>query len=207
MQRPAFSSASNSSFGARSAGAGRAFTAARPARGPVVVDSALIWMLAAASLGYWLLKLGEGGASVSTAAVAAPVAPPLAADARALARLLGATDAPPAPSVAASSRFALQGVVRGGASGAVLVSVDGKPARPVRVGMPVEGYVLQSIGARSATFGAQTGDAAGFTIELPALPVASTADASAATGAASPPALNPDGSTAGILGAGGVPVR
>ena len=53
------------------------------------------------------------------------------------------------------------------------IAVDGKPARPFRVGYPVaEGYVLQSLDRRAATFGASRNSAPAFTLQLPTRPLA-----------------------------------
>ena len=88
----------------------------------------------------------------------------------AAARSLGA-----APVVAAAptlaSRFQLQGVMAGGPNaGAALIAVDGKAAKPYRVGAELEGgLVLQSVQGRQA---ALAGDMAGppvLTLELPPL--------------------------------------
>ncbi|WP_260396770.1 hypothetical protein [Variovorax sp. KBW07] len=93
------------------------------------------------------------------------------ADSDAVARLLGvlpaSSTAPVAPE--AASRFALSGVVADPSKqGAALISIDGKPPRPFRVGSKVgEGYVLQSVGVRAATLGAQLDGPAAFTLQLP----------------------------------------
>ena len=94
-------------------------------------------------------------------------------DAQALARLLGA--APAAPGVAApvaptASRFTLIGVLSGRSSGggAALIAVDGKPAKPFRVGAAVdEGLVLQALGPRQAQLGASMGGPATVTLDMP----------------------------------------
>jgi len=128
-----------------------------------------LWLLAAASAAYWGLRLTSAPAAAPVA-VAAPVAAP--ADPVAVGRLLGAGAMAAAPSgVAAppaSSRFALVGVVAGASQrGAALIAVDGKPAKPFRVGARVdEGLVLQSVAPRRATLGPADGPAA-FTLELP----------------------------------------
>jgi len=75
--------------------------------------------------------------------------------------------APVAPE--AASRFALSGVVADPSKqGAALISIDGKPPRPFRVGSKVgDNYVLQSVGVRAATLGAQVDGPAAFTLQLP----------------------------------------
>lgn len=132
-----------------------------------------LWALAGASVVAWGLRL-TAGSSGPAAPVAAPAA--VAPDVQALARLLGAGPAP-AQAVAASpslaSRFVLQGVLAGTASGggAALIAVDGKPPKPFRVGAAVDdGLVLQSLSRREARLGpAPTGDST-LTLVVPLKP-------------------------------------
>jgi general secretion pathway protein C len=57
--------------------------------------------------------------------------------------------------------------------GAALIAVDGKPARPFRVGsMLVEGFVLQSVGPRSAALGGSFDGPTALTLQLPVRPMA-----------------------------------
>jgi general secretion pathway protein C len=131
--------------------------------------------LAAASVVYWGLKLG-GSAGLASAPVAGQkqVGP---ADPAAIARLLGSTPAaaasPMGPPVASlASRFQLVGVVAGERSGggAAVIAVDGKPARPYRVGAALdEGLLLQSVRGRTAIIAAQPSGPALVTLELPPL--------------------------------------
>ena len=125
-----------------------------------------IWALAAASAAYWGLRLSAGApGSAAPAVSSATVAP----DAQAMARLLGAVVAP-VPVAAASSRFALVGVLAGRHSGggAALIAVDGKPAKPYRVGSAIDtGLVLQSLGPRQAHLGASVAGPASLTLEMP----------------------------------------
>jgi general secretion pathway protein C len=94
----------------------------------------------------------------------------------AIARLLGGTPsaaALAAPMAVASlaSRFQLVGVVAGATSGrgAAVISVDGRPARPFRVGTQVdEGVVLQSVRGRQAVLAPVSGSEV-VTLELPPL--------------------------------------
>lgn len=114
-----------------------------------------IWALLAASAAYWAL-----GASKVRGLTALPVASvPAQADQGAVARLLGqrASDVKAPVAAPTNNRFALMGVIaRGGAGGAALIAVDGKPARPYRVGSEVDpGLVLQSVEARSATLASE----------------------------------------------------
>jgi general secretion pathway protein C len=132
----------------------------------------LLWALVAASAVFWGLRMSaRSGAAPQPPAVSRA---PAAADPVAVARLLGASPAaasaaaPAAPALA--SRLMLVGVVAGAASqkGVALISVDGKPAKPFRVGAAIEeGVVLQSVQGRRAVV-AQSGDAAPvLTLELP----------------------------------------
>ncbi len=125
---------------------------------------------AAASAVFWGLRLG-GPESGPPGAATAATAPSAAADPAAVARFLGggpAAVAAPAPALA--SRLVLVGVVAGARSGegAAVIAVDGKPARPFRVGAAVdEGLVLQSVQGRRALVGPAQG-APALTLELPA---------------------------------------
>jgi general secretion pathway protein C len=108
------------------------------------------------------------------ASLAAP-APPAGGS---LVRLLGQPPAAPvveAPVVAAASRFQLVGVVaprQAGGSGLALIAVDGKPAKPVRVGREVEpGLKLLTVAHRQVELGAGPG-AASVTLNLAPLPEA-----------------------------------
>ena len=133
--------------------------------------------LAAASAAYWGLRLvgtGDTGGLVQTTGMPAAQA----VDSQAVARALGgavaadaAALAPPVVAAAASSRFALLGVVADSASsGAALISIDGKPARPFRVGATVDGsLVLQSVTARKAKLASGAAAPVEVTLELPAL--------------------------------------
>jgi len=128
-----------------------------------------IWALAAASAAYWGLRLTARPPGMP-APTAAPA--PVAADVQAMARLLGAVTAqtPQAAAAPVSSRFALVGVLAGqqGGSGAALIAVDGKPAKPYRVGATVDaGLVLQSLGPRQARLGAGQEGVTTVTLEMP----------------------------------------
>ena len=127
--------------------------------------------LAAGSATFWTLK-GSGGGAGTGAPLAQLQAPVV--DATVVAHALGAR----AQAVAAAaepelaSRFKLLGVVadtvRGG--GAALIAVDGKPARPVRVGAALDGdLVLQSLQPRRALIGPQGSSQASLTLDMPPL--------------------------------------
>jgi len=128
-----------------------------------------LWALAAGAAVFWALRLSSPADAV--AAAAAMPRPSVTADAEAVGRLLGVvsaqTAAPAAPE--AASRFALVGVVADPSNqGAALIAIDGKPPKPFRVGTRVgDNYVLQSVGVRAATLGAQVDGPPAFTLQLP----------------------------------------
>ncbi len=131
----------------------------------------LLWALVAGSAVFWGLRMSaRPGAAPLAAAVTRTPAP---ADPAAVARLLGASPAataaaPAAPALA--SRLMLVGVVAGAAShqGVALISVDGKPAKPFRVGAALEeGVVLQSVQGRRAVLAPSADGAPLLTLELP----------------------------------------
>jgi len=133
------------------------------------VSTTGLWALAAGAAVFWGLRLASPAEPVAAAATMPKAS--VSADADAVARLLGAVSASEAAPAApeAASRFALSGVVADPFNqGAALISIDGKPPRPFRVGSRVgDGYVLQSVGLRSATLGASAAGPAAFTLQLP----------------------------------------
>lgn len=122
--------------------------------------------LAGACVVYWGLRLSAPVGAVATVASAPEQ---VTADPQALGRLLGASAvAADAPSLA--SRFTLLGLLAGTTSGegAALIAIDGKPARPYRVGASLEhGLVLQSLSRREARLGAAADGATTLTLEMP----------------------------------------
>ena len=138
----------------------------------------MIWALVAASVVFWALRLGARGPSAPPYTLPVGDSLPARGD---LSRLLGS--APAASAVAAapevSSRFRLVGVAAPLASapqgfGIALLSIDGKPARPFRVGAHVDGeLLLRSVAQRSAAFGPASGGTV-FTLELPPRPPPAT---------------------------------
>ena len=125
---------------------------------------------------FWGLKLT--GQARPVAVPPAPLRQVAAVDPVALATLLGgapaAVGAAPVPTLA--SRFQLVGVAAGAHSGggAALIAVDGRPARPYRVGTAIEeGLVLQSVHGREAVLAAQGTGQPLLTLELPPPPDAS----------------------------------
>lgn len=141
----------------------------------------VVWVVAAASAAYWVMKFA--GSDPSVPRVAAASRQPVPADPMVVARLLGhTTSAPTTVAQPSSPRLSLIGVVADRSQhGAALIAVDGKPPKPYRVGTPVEeGLVLQSVQPRKATLGASVDGPASVTLELP-LPA--TAGAGVSTGA------------------------
>jgi general secretion pathway protein C len=138
---------------------------------PLRVSAFVIWALVAASVVFWALRLGARGPSAPPYTVPVGDSLPARGD---LSRLLGSAPAASGPAAApeASSRFRLVGVAAPLASapqgfGIALVSIDGKPARPFRVGAHVDGdLLLRSVAQRSAVFGPASGGTA-FTLEIP----------------------------------------
>lgn len=129
--------------------------------------------LAALTGTYWVLKSMQGhSVSVSAAMAGAGVT---GVDPQAVARALGGGNRPIAVAggqdTSGRNPYVLVGVVANPAhSGAALISVDGKPAKPYRVGAVVDGsLVLQSVTARKAVLADGPQGAARLTLELPPL--------------------------------------
>jgi general secretion pathway protein C len=129
----------------------------------------LVWAGVAFSAVVLLLHW-SAGAQEGVPLVASTEQKQVAPDVEALAvsKALGAA---PVQSASASlaSRFVLVGVMDGGPSqGVALISVDGKPAKPYRVGQTVsDGFVLVGTGPKKAELGPQLGAAATLLLELP----------------------------------------
>lgn len=132
-----------------------------------------VWALAAGSATLWGMQHLQIASSPASAATVAPaVAQAAPADVQ---RVLGRNAVAAAPAAVApppppdpSTRFTLLGVVASrGNTGVALLSVDGKVARPYRVGSEVEdGLKLVKVAAREATFESSKGGPS-FTLELP----------------------------------------
>ncbi len=145
--------------------------------------------LAAGSVVFWVLKWPASLPATNLQAATQAISQ--GADRDVLARALGANAAAPgkpmasaAPTVInATSRMALVGVVANAKNGgSALISIDGKPARPVRVGTAVDAdWLLQSVTPRQAVLASRpnaTGSAGAtgasssannVTLELPLL--------------------------------------
>ena len=133
---------------------------------PVV--TLLVWGAVAFSAVTWGLRWSATGAAPSNATAAAQTLPEV--DATAAARSLGAAPVQAAATPTLASRFQLQGVMAGGPNaGAALIAVDGKPAKPYRVGAVVaDGMVLQSVEGRRISVGASMDGPQTLVLELPA---------------------------------------
>lgn len=126
-------------------------------------------MVLAASVVFWFLRwpLPDAARSLPLPMASDAAVVPSASD---LKRLLGApASAVQAVASEAASRFQLTGVVALGAGrGVAVVAMDGKPAKPYRVGSQLDaGWVLQSVNPRSATLGEQASGPERLTLELP----------------------------------------
>ena len=119
-----------------------------------------VWLLAGLSASYWGARLWGDAELV---AVPAPAAERLEADPQAIARGLGSApaSAPQGAAVEAEpSRHQLLGVVRDASGrGAALISSDGQPAKPYRVGATLpDGLLLLELEAREAQLGPARGE-------------------------------------------------
>jgi len=130
--------------------------------------SLLVWGAVAFSAVTWGLRWSATGAAPSNATTAAQALPEV--DVSAVARTLGAAPVQAAAVPTLASRFQLQGVMAGGShAGAALIAVDGKAAKPYRVGAVVaDGLVLQSAEGRRISLGASVDGQQSLVLELPA---------------------------------------
>ena len=132
------------------------------------LTSLLVWAVVAYSAVVFALQWG-GGVPVDAVVAGSEqkqVLPEV--DALAVSKALGAA---PVQSASASlaSRFVLVGVMDGGPTqGVALISVDGKPAKPYRLGQTVsDGFVVVGTGPKKAELGPQLGVASSLVLELP----------------------------------------
>jgi general secretion pathway protein C len=143
-----------------------AFSASSRVALPVV--TLLVWGAVAFSAVTWGLRWSATGNAPSNATTAAQALPEV--DVSAAARSLGAAPVQAAAAPTLASRFQLQGVMAGGPNaGAALIAVDGKPAKPYRVGAVVaDGMVLQTAQGRRISLGASMDGPQSLALELPA---------------------------------------
>ena len=130
--------------------------------------SLLVWGAVAFSAVTWGLRWSATGESSGNATTVAQALPDV--DVSAAARSLGAAPVQAAAAPTLASRFQLQGVMAGGPdAGVALIAVDGKPAKPYRVGAVVaDGMVLQSAQGRRVNLGAALDGPQVLVLELPA---------------------------------------
>jgi general secretion pathway protein C len=166
----------------------------------------LIWAAVLGCAVAWGLPLFTRATPVPAGASLAAPAPPAGGS---LVRLLGQAPVAPvveAPEVAAASRFQLVGVVAArqvGGQGLALIAVDGKPAKPVRVGREVEpGLKLLTVAHRQVELGAGPG-VPSVTLTLAPLPEAQRGRPDALPGMA-PPMPAVAGAMPGVM-QGGMP--
>ena len=136
----------------------------------------LVWGAVAFSAVTWGLRWSATGNASNSASTSASNSASMAVqalpelDVSAAARSLGAAPAQPVAAPTMASRFQLQGVMAGGPhAGAALIAVDGKPAKPYRVGAVVaDGLVLQMVEERRISLGAAMDGPQTLALELPA---------------------------------------
>ena len=132
------------------------------------LTSLLVWAVVAYSAVVFALQWWDG-VPVDTVVLGSEQKQVLSdVDALSVSKALGAA---PVQSTGASlaSRFLLVGVMDGGPSqGVALISVDGKPAKPYRLGQTVtDGFVVLATGPKKAELGPQLGATATLFLELP----------------------------------------
>ena len=130
--------------------------------------SLLVWGVVAFSAVTWGLRWSTMDTAFSNASAAAQALPEV--DVSAAARTLGAAPVLASAAPTLASRFQLQGVMAGGPdAGAALIAVDGKPAKPFRVGTLVaDGLLLQLAQGRRISLGASMDGPQTLVLELPA---------------------------------------
>lgn len=132
------------------------------------LTSLLVWAVVAYSAVVFGLQWGgrEPADAVVAGSEQKQVSPDV--DSLSVSKALGVA---PVQSASASlaSRFVLVGVMDGGPSqGVALISVDGKPAKPYRLGQTVsDGLVVVGTGPKKAELGPQMGVASSLVLELP----------------------------------------
>jgi general secretion pathway protein C len=128
----------------------------------------LVWGVVAFSAVTWGLRWSATGDAPSNTTTVAQALPEV--DVSAAARGLGVAPVQVAAAPTLASRFQLQGVMAGGPNaGAALIAVDGKPAKPYRVGAVVaDGMVLQLAQGRRISLGASMDGPQTLVLELPA---------------------------------------
>ena len=128
----------------------------------------LIWLFVGLCAAYWAFKFAT---TKTIEATATPAAPTVVVDSKAIGRLLGATDniAVKAINTPANTKFVLFGLASSaGGQGYALIALDGKPAKPYRVGSLVaDDLVLKSISKTGVLLATSLKAPDGVTLELP----------------------------------------
>jgi general secretion pathway protein C len=128
----------------------------------------LIWLLVGLCAAYWAFKFATTKTVEATTTQSTPT---VVVDSKAVGRLLGATDtiAVKALNTLASTKFVLFGLANSvGEQGYALIALDGKPARPYRVGSLVaDGLLLKSISKNGVILASSLKSPDGVTLELP----------------------------------------
>ncbi|MEY4765536.1 MAG: hypothetical protein RI907_2209 [Pseudomonadota bacterium] len=160
----------------------------------------VVWAAVAASVAYWGLRWFSRPAAVPAHATPVTLDAAVKGDMR---RLLSGPAQPasgPAQAMGEAqtliSRLKLLGIVaprnESDPAGIALLSLDGKPARAVRIGTAIDGtFVLRTLTQRSAGIGPADGPVAA-SLDLPPLPPPATGMQPAPTGvmrSATPPSL------------------
>ena len=132
------------------------------------LTSLLVWAVVAYSAVVFALQWWDG-VPVDTVVLGSEQKQVLSdVDSLSVSKALGVA---PVQSASASlaSRFVLVGVMDGGPlQGVALISVDGKPAKPYRLGQTVtDGFVVLATGPKKAELGPQLGATATLFLELP----------------------------------------
>ena len=128
----------------------------------------LVWLLVGLCAAYWAFKFVTTKPVEVTAALAAPTVP---VDSKAVGKLLGATDsvAIKSTNTQASTKLALFGLANSAdGQGYALIALDGKPAKPYRVGSLVaDDLLLKSISKTGVMLAASLNALDGVMLELP----------------------------------------
>ena len=166
-----------------------------PNRWTLRLFTLLVWLLVGLCAAYWAFKFVTTKSVTATAAVSRPT---VEVDSKAIAKMLRATDGAAKPAVTvASTKFVLFGLAATAAGrGVALIALDGKPAKPYRVGSLVaDDLLLKSISKTGVVLAASLQSPDGVTLDLPERKPPNTA-----------PYTAPNLASGGLAG-GGLPPR
>jgi general secretion pathway protein C len=128
----------------------------------------VVWLGVGLCAAYWAYKFVTTKPVTATAALATPA---VVVDSKAVGKLLGATDNVATKSIntPASTKFVLFGLANSTSGrGVALIALDGKPAKPYRVGSAVaDDLVLKSISKTGVILATSLKAPDGVTLELP----------------------------------------